>query len=69
VVAVALRERPVSREELGAPLGALKTGAGLRIHRGGQAFGFWEPEARELQPGDLIIEVVPVKAAAPERKG
>lgn len=57
--AVSLRERDVTREEIGMPLSAITTGAGLRIYRDGQRYGFWQPEARLLQHGDKIIEVVP----------
>ncbi|WP_365897841.1 potassium channel family protein [uncultured Sphingomonas sp.] len=57
--AVSLRERPVAASEIGSPLSAITTGAGLRLYRGGQRYGFWQAEARSLQPGDTIIEVVP----------
>jgi voltage-gated potassium channel len=57
--AVSLRERGVAPDEIGKPLAAIATGAGLRLYRGGQRFGFWQPEARALQAGDTIIEVVP----------
>ena len=57
--AVSLHERPVRPEEIDRPLSAIATGMGLRIYRGGQRYGFWQPEARVLQEGDRIIEVVP----------
>jgi voltage-gated potassium channel len=56
---VALHERPVAESEIGKALAEIKTGLGHRIYRGDQAFGFWEPEVRSLQPGDMIVEVVP----------
>jgi voltage-gated potassium channel len=56
---VALNERPVTEEEVGKPLASISTGLGHRIYRGDQAFGFWEAEARSLELGDLIVEVVP----------
>ena len=56
---VVLRERPVSAAEAGQPLSAIITGRGLRIQRGPRAIDFWEPEAKRLEPGDLILEVVP----------
>jgi voltage-gated potassium channel len=62
---VALRERPAAADEVGRPLGAISTGKGLRIYRGGQAFGFWAPEAMRLEPGDLIVEVTPRSGDAP----
>ena len=52
---VALHERPVSPEEVGKPLAQISTGLGHRIYRGGQVFGFWEPEANRLELGDSII--------------
>ncbi|ODP38539.1 potassium channel family protein [Sphingomonas turrisvirgatae] len=55
---VALTERPVMPDEVGQPLSALATGVGLRLYRNGQAFGFFAPEARALQAGDLIVEVI-----------
>lgn len=59
---VALNERAVDAGEVGQPLAQITTGLGHRIYRGGQAFGFWEPEAGRLEPGDTIIEVVPRRA-------
>lgn len=56
---VALKERPVSAEEFGKPLAAIATGLGVRIYRGERCHGFWEIEAARLQPGDLIVEIVP----------
>jgi voltage-gated potassium channel len=56
---VALRERAVTAEEIGKPLSAITTGLGHRIYRGNRNYGFWEAEARRLEAGDLIVEVVP----------
>ncbi|MEG3166289.1 potassium channel family protein [Sphingomonas sp. PB2P19] len=56
---VALHERTVTADEVGKPLADIATGLGHRIYRGHQDFGFWEPEARRLEAGDLIVEVVP----------
>ena len=56
---VTLRERPVAQHEVGGPLGRLDTGMGLRVYRGDQCFGFWEPEAQRLEAGDSIVEVLP----------
>lgn len=56
---VALHERPVAEGEIGHPLSAITTGLGHRIYRGNRVFGFWEPEVDRLEPGDLIVEVVP----------
>lgn len=56
---VQLRERPVAAEEVGRSIDDLTSeGRGLRVYRGGKPYGFWEPEARTLAPGDLIVEVI-----------
>ena len=56
---VQLKERPVSAEEIGRSLDQLASGGrGLRIYRGGKPYGFWENETRQLEPGDMIVEVV-----------
>ncbi|MCW3837734.1 potassium channel family protein [Sphingomonas canadensis] len=55
---VALAERSVAADEVGKPLRAIATGLGLRIYRDGQPYGFAEPEAAKLEPGDTIIEIV-----------
>jgi voltage-gated potassium channel len=54
---VALRERPVTAEEVGKPLSAVTTGLGVRIYRASHPIGFWEEGAQELQPGDILIEI------------
>lgn len=60
---VQLCERPVRPDEVGRGLDALATGGrGLRVYRGGTAFGFWETAAARLEPGDVIVEVVPSRA-------
>ncbi|MFN3726902.1 MAG: potassium channel family protein [Allosphingosinicella sp.] len=56
---VQLVERPVREGELGRPLADLKPGLGVRIVRDGKPIGFWEEGARELCPGDTIVEIVP----------
>jgi voltage-gated potassium channel len=61
---VQLVERPVRAEEVGQPLTRLATGGqGLRIYRGGRAIGFWESEAGALQPGDVVVEILPTEAS------
>jgi voltage-gated potassium channel len=56
---VQLRERPLSAEEIGRDLDQLASGGrGLRIYRNGKPHGFWEPEARRLEPGDTVVEVI-----------
>lgn len=57
---VQLVERVVKPEEVGKPLtGVASGGQGLRIYRAGKAYGFWEDAASRLEPGDVIVEVVP----------
>jgi voltage-gated potassium channel len=57
---VQLVERVVGPEECGQPITALASGGqGLRVYRNGRAIGFWEEECRTLQPGDVVVEIVP----------
>lgn len=56
---VKLAERTVTDEECGKPLTALAKGIGVRIYRDGNPYGFWEPEAQALLPGDCIVEILP----------
>ncbi|HEY7810854.1 MAG TPA: potassium channel family protein [Allosphingosinicella sp.] len=56
---VQLAERTVREEECGQPLSALAKGLGVRIYRNGTPYGFWEPEAQSLMPGDCIVEILP----------
>ncbi|WP_341711039.1 potassium channel family protein [Erythrobacter sp.] len=57
---VQLVERQVTAEECGCSLSELKTGGrGLRVYRDGKALGFWEEECQTLQPGDVIVEIIP----------
>jgi voltage-gated potassium channel len=56
---VKLSERVVTDEECGKPLTALARGIGVRVYRDGTPYGFWEPEAEALLPGDCIVEILP----------
>ncbi|MDJ0642581.1 MAG: potassium channel family protein [Erythrobacter sp.] len=59
---VQLVERVVEDDECGCAITELKTGGrGLRIYRNGRAIGFWEEECQSLQPGDVIVEIVPTE--------
>lgn len=54
---VQLVERSVRPEEIGKSLDQLQTGRGVRIYRGEQCIGFWEPGAQALQAGDVVVEI------------
>ena len=59
---VQLVERVVSDAECGCAITELATGGrGLRVYRNGRAIGFWEDECRNLEPGDVIVEIVPTE--------
>lgn len=61
---VQLVERVVSEEECGTAITDLKSGGqGLRIYRNGRAIGFWEDECQTLQPGDVVVEIVPTASS------
>lgn len=55
---VRLTERPVTAQEVGKPMSAISTGVAVRIYRNGQPFGFWEPEAMQLEQNDTVVEIV-----------
>ena len=56
---VQLVERSVKPEEIGQPLSQMEGGTiGLRIYRGGRPYGYWQEEARKLQSGDVIVEII-----------
>lgn len=60
---VQLVERVVSAEECGRSIAELKSGGkGLRVYRNGRPIGFWEDECQMLQPGDVVVEIVPTAA-------
>ncbi|HEX8527817.1 potassium channel family protein [Allosphingosinicella sp.] len=56
---VQLAERKVRDEECGKPLSAITRGLGVRFYRDERPYGFWEPEAATLMPGDVIVEILP----------
>lgn len=63
---VKLSERVVTDGECGRPLADLARGIGVRIYRDGVPYGFWEPEAQALRPGDCIVEILPTAAKEAE---
>lgn len=57
---VQLVEREITADECGCAISELQSGGrGLRIYRGGEVLGFWEDECQNLQPGDIVVEIVP----------
>jgi len=61
---VQLVERVVSEAECGKSIAELKSGGkGLRVYRNGRPIGFWEDECQMLQPGDVVVEIVPTAAS------
>ena len=59
---VQLVERKVTEEECGCSIYNLHSGGrGLRVYRNGEALGFWEEACESLQPGDIVVEIVPTK--------
>ena len=56
---VRLVEREVRPEEVGKALKDLPEALGLRIIRDGKAYGFWRPQVKKLEPGDVIMEIQP----------
>ena len=63
---VQLAERQVTAEECGKPLSAIARGLGVRVYRNGEPYGFWEPEAGSLMPGDCIVEILPTSTTEAE---
>ncbi|MFC5343404.1 hypothetical protein ACETK8_20450 (plasmid) [Brevundimonas staleyi] len=63
--AVSLCERQVTAAEVGMPLSAIRTGIGVQLHRGGQAFGFDSVEAQALKQGDTILEIISRDPSSP----
>ena len=59
---VQLVEREITEDECGCSISNLNSGGrGLRVYRGGKALGFWEDECQNLQPGDIVVEIVPTE--------
>jgi len=59
---VQLVERTITEGECGKTISEISSGGrGLRIYRGSEAFGFWEDACQDLQPGDVLVEIVPTE--------
>ena len=59
---VRLIERDIRPDEVGKALKDLTDGLGLRIIRDGTPYGFWRPQVQRLEPGDIIMEIIPTVA-------
>ncbi|HTG39572.1 potassium channel family protein [Sphingomonas sp.] len=55
---VQLSERRPAAHEIGQPLTGIQTGLGVRLYRDGRPFGFFDPEARSIRDGDILVEIV-----------
>ena len=67
---VQLIERPVLAEEIGKSIDELASGGrGLRVYRRGEPYGFWEAQARSLEPGDIVVEIMPTQASECDAPG
>jgi voltage-gated potassium channel len=60
---VAITEREARPEDVGRLPTELSEGVAVRVVRGAQAFGFWDPNAR-IRPGDRLMVIVPTPGAA-----
>jgi len=59
---VQLVEREIGEDECGCAITELKSGGrGLRVYRGDKVLGFWEDACQDLQPGDIVVEIVPTE--------
>ncbi|MEW4467457.1 potassium channel family protein [Parasphingorhabdus sp. JC815] len=57
---VKLVQRSVTEEEVGLSMQDIaKDGLGVRIYRDNNMYGFWEEEAKNLEAGDIIVEIMP----------
>ncbi len=56
---VELRERIVTTDECGHDPATIRDRLIVRIYRGDRSIGFWEADARRLEPGDRLVEIAP----------
>ncbi len=57
---VKLVQRTVDEDEVGLAMkDIVKEGLGVRIYRDNNMYGFWEDEAKKLEAGDIIVEIMP----------
>jgi len=61
---VKLVQRAIKDDEVGLAMNdVVKDGLGVRIYRGNDVYGFWEPETKKLEEGDIIVEIIPGNGA------
>lgn len=60
---VLVRERPARPQEVGRALSSCGPNLPIRILRGGRVIDYFDPEARSVQAGDIIVEVARADAA------
>ncbi|MEM8919250.1 MAG: potassium channel family protein [Pseudomonadota bacterium] len=66
---VKLVQREVEEKEVGLAMNdVVKDGLGVRIYRGNDVYGFWEPQAKKLEADDIIVEIIPGNGALVEQK-
>lgn len=66
---VKLVQREVAEEEVGLAMNdVVKDGLGVRIYRGNDVYGFWEPQSKKLEEKDIIVEIIPGNGAPVENK-
>ena len=59
-----LVQRAVTEGEVGMAMSeVVGSGLGVRIYRGDTVIGFWEAEAKMLEAGDIIVEIIPGNGA------
>lgn len=57
---VKLVQRAIGEDEVGLAMkDVVNEGLGVRIYRENAVFGFWEEEAKQLEAGDIIVEIMP----------
>ncbi len=62
---VRLVERPATAEEAGRRPAEITDGLLVRIYRGGEHIGFWDTEKNTVQPGDILLMIVPGEGETP----
>lgn len=57
---VKLVQRNITENEVGLAMNdVVREGLGVRIYRGNDVYGFWEPESKKLEAGDIVVEIIP----------